>query len=400
MSTPLEHFSRRLSASQCAFTERRKFNLNYKPRPCAGANHPGAILMGATVVTGKTVAAFRNPQTGEVIYVPMEETYEKNCHPHTPNWGPRAIGTFDQVMKVIYGSASACEGGGLQTRSGETKPETYLKSWRLCFAEPFQMDDMEIELKLGGDSLYAPIPDKHIETALATLERIGRQDIAERLKGGATVKVSLHTDADAIVGLYGPGTGLSLWKVIRGKHGLGYADETLAPPIAKREVAMPTAVAFSVDNENVAVSINGGPLKHMGWRYNAVGKYIREVAYPIEMQCSFSCHKLIREFRDLCNEAPELPDDTIITVTPAKTEHSYYVNNAKNLAVKLGLFASVDHVPGTYETTFGVVRELKEEYMLSTLEDDQVAWALAPSTGVATLHGIATANQAHQFGLF
>lgn len=356
--------------------------------------------MGATVVTGKTVAAFRHPTTGEVIYLAFEQTYEKNVHPHTPSWGPRAIGTFEQVMKVIYSSAAACEGGSLQIRSGQTKPETYLKSWRLCFAEPFQIEDQEIELKLGGESLFAPIPSGHVDTALATLARIGRQDIVDALNAGQTVKVSLHRDTDVVLGLYGVGTGLSLWKVIRDLRGLGFADETLTAPIAKRAVAMPTATAFAVDNENVVVSVNGGPLKHMGWRYSAVGQYIREIVLPIELQCSFSAYKLIREFRDLCNEAPELPDATIITVTPANTEHRYYLDNAKKLAVKLGLFASVEDVAETYETTFGLVRELNEEYLLSKLEDGQVAWALAPTADASSLNSSVVPGQAHQLGLF
>jgi len=356
--------------------------------------------MGATVVTGKAVAAFPHPITGEVIYVVYEETFEKNCYPHTPSWGPRAIGTFEQVMKVIFGSAAACEGGMLQTRSGNTKPELYLKSWRLSFNEPFRMADQEIKLKLGGESLYASIPTNHIETALAALERIGRQDIAEALKAGETVTVSLLKETDVVTTLYGVGTGLSLWKVIRGKWGCLYADENLAPPIAKRNVAMPNVVAYAVDKENVVVSMDGGPLKHMGWRYSAVGQYTREVAYPIEMQSSFSAYRLIREFRDMCDSAPELPDDTIITVTPANTEHSYYMGSAKNLAVKLGIFASVEDVPETYETTFGVVRELQEEYLLSTLEEGQLGWTMAPSVDVNMLNGAAGADQVHQLGLF
>lgn len=356
--------------------------------------------MGATVVTGKAVGAFRHPTTGEVIYLVYEETYSKNDHPRVPDWGVRAIGTYDQVMKVLYGSAASCEAGMLQTRSGHTQPETYLKSWRTYFSEPFQMEDLEIKLKLGGDSWSAPIPDTHVDTALATLERIGRQDIAEALKAGGTVTVSLHRDTDIVTGLYGVGTGLPLWKVIRGKWGHLYADEKLAAPIAKRDVAIPTAFVYAADKDNVVVSIDGGPLKHMGWRYSAVGEYIRTVAYPIEMQRSFSAYRLIREFRDLCNEAPELPDDTIITVTPAKTEHRYYVENAKKLAVKLGIFASVEDVPETYETTFGIVREKEEEYLLSTLEDEQVAWTLAPSTDVAMPHGAAAAGQVQQLGLF
>lgn len=355
--------------------------------------------MGATVVTGKTVAAFVNPANGEIIYVLFEQSYEKNCYPHTPSWDCRAIGTFDQVLKRVFASAAACEGGNLQVRGGDTKPETYIKSWRMCFAEPFEMEDLEIELKLGGDSMYAPIPDKHVDTALATLDRIGRKDVADALKAGP-VKVSLHRDVDVIIALYGVDTNLPLWKVISGLKGLGYANATLAAPVAKREVAAPSVTAFAVDNENVVVSIGGGPLKHMGWRYSAVGKYVLDVALPMELQSSFSAYKHIREFRDICKDAPELPDDAIITVTPANTEHSYNLGNAKKLAVKLGIFASVEDVPETYETTFGVVRELKEEYLLSTLEDEQVAWTLAPSTDVAMLLGVGAHGQVHQLGLF
>lgn len=357
------------------------------------------LFMSATVVTSKAVAAFRHPTTGQVIYLPFESTFEKNCYPHTPSWDPRAIGTYEQVMSRVYASAAACEGGSLQIRSGQTKPETYLKSWRLCFSEPFQMPDVEITLKLGGTSMYDSIPDTQVEASVAALERIGRHDLVEALRAGP-VQVSLHRDVDAIIALYGVETNLPLWKVISGLPVLGYADESLAPAIAKREVATPTAIVYALDGENVVASINAGPLKHMGWRYNAVGQYIVEVALPIELQRSFSAYKLIREFRDTCNEAPELPDSTTITVTAAKGEQSYYVENAKKLAVKLGLAASVELVPETYETTFGAVREAKEEYHLSTLQTVQVAWALAACADSAMPHSAAAAGQVQQLGLF
>lgn len=355
--------------------------------------------MGATVVTSKTVAAFRHPATGQVIYIPFESTYEKNCYPHTPSWGPRAIGTYEQVMSRVYASAAACEGGSLQIRSGQTKPETYLKSWRVCFSEPFQMPDMQITLKLGGTSMYDSIPDSQVEASIAALERIGRHDIVEAMRAGP-VQVSLHGDVDILIALYGVDTNLPLWKVIGDLPLLGYADESLAAPVAKRQVTTPTAVAYAVDKENVVVSINGGPLKSMGWRYNAVGKFICEVVLPIELQASFSAYKLIREFRDTLDAAPELPDNTVITVTPANTERRYQLDRAKKLAVKLGICASDDDVPATYETTFGAVRELQEEYSLSNLEDGQVSWTLAPSTDVAMLLAGAAVGQVHQFGLF
>jgi len=355
--------------------------------------------MGATVVTGKTVAAFRNPKNGEVIYILFEQSYEKNCYPHTPSWGCRAIGTFEQVLKRVFASAAACESGSLQIRSGDTKPETYLKSWRLSFNEPFHMEDQEIELKLGGTSMYDTIPESQVETAMAMLERIGRQDVAEALKAGP-VKVSLHRDVDLILGLYGVDTKLPVWKIIDDLHGLGYADESLAPKVGKRDIAIPSVVAYAVDNENVVVSLGNGPLKHMGWRYSAVGQYIVDVAYPIELQSSFSCYKLIQEFRDLCIAAPELPDNTVITVSPAKSVYSYQQENAKKLAVQLRLYASVDAVPETYETTFGAVRDADERYLLSTLKEGQVVWTLAPSVDVGALNGIIASGSLHQQILF
>jgi hypothetical protein len=355
--------------------------------------------MGATVVTGKTVAAFRHPKTGEVIYLMFEQTFEKRDFPHTPSWNCRAIGTFDQVLKRAFASAAACESGSLQTRSGDTKPETYLKSWRISFSEPFQMQDQEIELKLGGTSMYDTIQDSQVETAMAMLEQIGRHDIVEALKIGP-VTVSLHRDVDVIIGLYGVDTTLPVWKIIDSLSGLGCADESLAPKVGKRDIAVPSVVAYAVDNDNVVVSLDSGPLKHMGWRYSAVGQFIRDVVYPIELQSSFSSYKLIREFRDICNAAPELPDSTVITVSPAKTVYSYCQENAKKLAVKLGLYALVDAVPETYETTFGAVRDADEQYLLSTLQEGQVTWALAPSTDVGALNGVVAAGLAHQQILF
>jgi hypothetical protein len=397
MSKPLKHFSRRLSASQMRAQSEPQIQTQLQARLTAVAFLE--LFMGATVVTSKTVAAFRHPATGQVIYIPFESTYEKNCYPHTPSWGPRAIGTYEQVMSRVYASAAACEGGSLQIRSGQTKPETYLKSWRICFSEPFQMPDMEITLKLGGTSMYDSIPDTQVEASVAALERIGRHDLVEAMRAGP-VQVSLHKDVDILIALYGVDTNLPLWKVIGDLPVLGYADESLAAPVAKGQVTMPTAVAYAVDKENVVVSINGGPLKSMGWRYSAIGKFICKVVLPIEMKASFSAYKLIREFRDILDAAPELPDNTVITVTPTNAEHSHYLSSAKKLAVKLGLFASVEDVPETYETTFGAVRELSEEYLLSTLEDGQVAWTMAPSVDVTMLHSVDGAGQVHQLGLF
>lgn len=355
--------------------------------------------MGATVVTAKTAAAFRNPKNDEVIYLTFEETYEKNCYPHTPSWSCVAIGNFQQVFSRVFASAAACESGSLQTRSGDTKPETYIKSWRISFSEPFQMENLEIELKLGGTSMYDPIPDSQVETAMATLKKIGRKDIADALLDGP-VKVSLHRDVDVIIGIYGVETNLPIWKVIKGLYGLGVAEKSLAPPVGKRDIRPPSVQAYAIDDDNIVVGLGSAPLQHWGWRYNAVGQYIRDVVFPIELQSGLSAYKLIREFRDTCNDAPDLPDDTIITVTLTNIEHSCYLDRAKKLAVQLGLVKTVDDVPQSYETSFGLVRVKNEEYLLSTLGSTQVAWTLPPSVNATMLLGRATAGQTPQQSLF
>lgn len=331
--------------------------------------------MGATVVISKAVAGFRNPKTAEVIYLLFEETYDKRTDPHLPSWECRAVGTFDQVFKQVFASAAACEGGGLQIRSGTTKPESYIKSWRACFSEPFQMDDLDIELKLGGDAFDEPIPNTHIETAIASLERIGRADVGAALRAGP-VTVSLHRDVDIITALYGVDSRLPIRKVVRNKNGLGYADATLAPALHKKKVATPSVTAFALDDENVIVSIDGGPLKNMGWRYSAVGQYMLEVVYPIEMLSSLSAYKLIRQFRGKCDTASELSGDTIISVSPANTSDSRCTDSAKKLAIKLGLCRSADTVSDNYETTLHSVRICEQTYLLSLLDETQVTWSV------------------------
>ena len=73
--------------------------------------------MGSTVTTGRMAAAFR-AKSGTVIYCLYEQTYEKNCYPHTPHWSAIYIGEAHGALCKIFNYASACEGGMLQNRSG------------------------------------------------------------------------------------------------------------------------------------------------------------------------------------------------------------------------------------------------------------------------------------------
>lgn len=103
--------------------------------------------MGATVCTNKRAAAFLS--NGKAIYILFEETYEKNCYPHTPVWGCICIGYLEDALKRIFSSAAACESGSLQSRRGYIVPENYISSWMKELKEPFQYIDHLFTMKKG-----------------------------------------------------------------------------------------------------------------------------------------------------------------------------------------------------------------------------------------------------------
>lgn len=331
--------------------------------------------MGATITTDKKVAAFVRPN-GDIVYFSFEKSFEKNCTPHTPNWGARAVGTYEDVMLSVMRSAAGTEGGGLQTRSGCTTPELYLQSWRREFKAPVPMPDQEIEISLGGTSFRAPIEDEEVDYAIDALTNIGRQDLIDALRAGP-VTLQLHADIDVIIALYGVRTKLSLWKILKDgpPHGSGAAH--LAPAKRNAPVMAPTVDAYRVDQYNVLVSIGGSPYQHMGWDYSAVGQYILEIVLPLELRCDGAAKKMIDAFRDKLTAAPPLPESTTITVTPAAGESAYRIDSACQLAVKLGIASEKASAPQTYKVTFGDVKAAGAEYQLSTLQASQIEWALA-----------------------
>lgn len=350
--------------------------------------------MGATVTTGNKVAAFRRAD-GEVIYVLYEETYEKNVHPHTPHWDVRGIGTFADVMLRVCQGAASCEGGTLQTRSGHTTPEAYLQSWLNEFKAPLAMPDQEFELKLKGESMFSPIGSDHEAEALRALAAIGRTDLVDALQAGS-VTVRLHADVDVIIAIYGVHTNIPLWKILRGGPPHSSASQELSPQKRNDKITIPTVRAFRVDQENVIASVGDAAYEHMGWVYSAVGKYIIDVALPMELRCSGVAKKMISAFRDKVDAAPALPDAAVITVNAAAAEHSYYIDNAKRLAVKLGKASSKEDAPESFEVTFAEIKAAEAQYLLSTLESTQTRWSV-PAENEVRLASLPPALPQHYY---
>ena len=108
----------------------------------------GDSQMGATVTTGKLAAAFQAP-SGQNIYILFEETYEKNCTPHTPHWSCILFGNLSAAVERIFGHASGCEGGMLQGRGGSITPEGYIRGWLKELASPVAFPKETVALKIG-----------------------------------------------------------------------------------------------------------------------------------------------------------------------------------------------------------------------------------------------------------
>lgn len=337
--------------------------------------------MGATVATNKQVAGFTRPN-GEVIYILFEETYEKNCYPHTPNWGCRAIGNFSQVMLKVFRSAAACEGGSLQVRSGPTRPETYIQRWRDAFAKPAEMPNIEIELKLGGDSLYSTIPSSKVDFVCETLAKIGRHDLVESLKAGP-VSLPLYQNVDVFIAIYGNDGQLPPWKVLERGHTLASVNQRLVPAQASGGLHIPSVKAFKIDKENILIRSDDGKWQHAGWQYAAVGAFIHTTALEAELQRTGAATSTIAAFRAACATAPALPTTTKISIEVGKSGEQYRRDNAAKLAVSLKRCADRSTAPEQFEVTFAEILAADCEYELTLLDNAQVTWSV-PEQGVTT----------------
>ena len=182
--------------------------------------------MGSTVTCGKFVAGYWNHR-GESIYVLFEQTYEKNCYPHTPRWSCIHIGTVGDALKKIFISASACEGGMLQNRNGYITPEGYIDGWIKAFSKVYRMGDLPIKLSVGK-GYSVPVPEGSKDKVQAILRRHGQDKVCDLLDAGESYYLSLFRDSDLIVELLN-GT-LPAWRLF--SNGAMPIDSPVEPSLA------------------------------------------------------------------------------------------------------------------------------------------------------------------------
>ena len=266
--------------------------------------------MGATVTTRCAVEVVETTTgPGFLMY---EETYEKNCYPHTPTWGCVGIGRREQVLYTIFRLANPCEGGMLQNRSGRITPEGYINRWKKAFQEAHLIAPYTVDLHhkmhpmLWNDETPPPpladIPDAPFDAA-----RLAAWDAGEK------VSLSLETDFDAIAWLIRNGR-LSAWRTFGGRprtDGIQQDVSSLIFHPRKSKTAAPQAIPSFIrffDGDDNLFEVQGNLLIHHGWDYSVVGSYIAQYD-KIEANDPGWYAQRIAAYRDHAKAAPIcLPD--------------------------------------------------------------------------------------------
>ena len=259
--------------------------------------------MGATISTAKLAAAFK-ADNGNTYYVLFEQTYEKNCYPHTPSWSCVSIGSLATVLQRVFGSAAACAGGGLRVRGGLSSPQQYIADWLVELANPVLMHNVNFSLKIGED-FYAPIPKEKANGILKDLTEKGHEQIAQVLQAGGSCDGSIYANPDLVEAVYG-NRYTAPWRIIRVTplHAGRVPELGYCPEPSKAAVPPPPAI-LKVDRETRLIQQEDGAWRCVGWEYQAIGDFVQSL-WEQELREPGTYHKRIKAFTKAMQEAPSI----------------------------------------------------------------------------------------------
>lgn len=327
--------------------------------------------MGATVTCNKSIAAFKNA-AGKHFYLAFEETYEKNVYPHTPRWSCIAFGTYQDVLKRIFAYASGCEGGCLQTRSGMTTPELYLKGWQKVFEKPV-LFCTEYPQKLRIEKYWnTPLPEESWEKAKQVFLNHDREDLVSILSTvGGEISLSLVDDTDLFIDLYGVNGVMSPWRIFSKHQCHTLANEDLRPTKPRGDFSNPKQ-QFLRYGENVFKLMPSNEWQEIGWDYSVVSDYIKSTACEAELASPGIGISLITAFRQQVSNAPKLPMNTKVQITVDPDDiQSYKVDYARKFANRNGFDENSDAFTVDFDQL-----HVNERAQVLYLDSKQLKWEI------------------------
>jgi hypothetical protein len=328
--------------------------------------------MSSTVTTGKLIGAFRG-QDGQPCYVMFEQTYEKNCYPHTPRWSARAIGSSSQMMRAIFCSAASCEGQSLQGAGGRTiTPESYVAGWLKEMANPVTMVNQEIVLKAGNE-WNSPLTLSAFNDSKAAMQALGYGTQVAALEAGEPVALSLYADSNLLSALY-DGLTLGAYRVIQSYNiPLGnMRDESLgySPQKAKAyEVTSPRCMQVR-DNDNVLMLGNEGKWRCEGWAYSIVAQFVASL-WEAEIKDPGSYRKRIQALRASVLNAEAMPTTGVRVIVDTTVK----VEDYKQRTIER-LLAKVEHSAVGQEIHFAMPQGQDEIYSLTQFPAANTTWVI------------------------
>lgn len=276
--------------------------------------------MGATIITNKLAAATKGAD-GKMYYILYEETYDKNTHPHTPDWSCVYIGTIEGALRRIFLSASSCESGMLRSRKGDILPENYIASWFKELANPVGFTEPNFEVKLG-DGFYAVIPTDKQDWAVDAFIRHGHTDLADRLVHHERLSLDFTEYAPVLAEIF-DGDRVSPWRLVRHlpQWTNRYLENGYAPTPVRMFAATPPKV-LSVADGRLLVADAESAWRCEGYAYSVAGSYIAQY-WTIELAEPGSYKIRIKAFRDALNNAPKMPSCMKVVVDMSVELNAY-----------------------------------------------------------------------------
>lgn len=302
--------------------------------------------MGSTVLCGKQASAFIT-KDGTKIYALFEATYEKNLSSRTPVWGCIAFGTYEAVLKGLYGSASICYGGMLQSSRGHIEPGNYLKAWGRELKQPVQLiTDEPIELRVGSGISNCLDKSKWNDQREIFLKHQKYQQ-CEALDNGEKIHLTIDEDLDLLLDLFGAGKGMyAPWRIINRNMLMTLPNQDLAPTITRTNDVTHSYSCYRYKvpyDEIFLLSKDGGPLEI---QLDPMFDWITISAYELALNDPAAGINAISTFSDMCKSAPPLPDNTRlhIRVNPDEVKVPVY---SIECAQKMKAFANTETAEGS-----------------------------------------------------
>lgn len=277
--------------------------------------------MGSTVTTDKLIGAIQAP-SGIIMYALFEETYEKNCYPHTPDWSCVSFGPISTALERIFSSASYLEGGLLQTRRGHGRPEPYIKDWLDKLKSPVALVDNQILLWHRAGSFSSPISEENEAAVYQVLAAHGQHDVAAKLRLGEEVLLSLSRDTELVAALHVDGH-ISAWKLFPHTpiHGmrdgqLGYHPTRVRPSVIK----VPKLLKFH-DGSLLMQEEDGA--WHASDRIDIIASFVRARGLA-ELQEPGGYLPRLTALRAAIEAAPQMPAGVTVKIDlTVELEHAY-----------------------------------------------------------------------------